>query len=155
MGSYSQTVTFDAVTTELADMVQINPSGTGGDSLRRGGVQAAAFFASSVGTGAAATLLAVLVRQGEVLAVREIEVTPTVYRVGSDVAGGSGDYVCDVEVVGGLANKLDLLGATCNSSGQSRPGLTGCEDGAAWLLGCKDLGDLDSLRVRFVTTEEI
>lgn len=152
MGSYSNKWTFSATVTTLAAMAdfQISPKAMG-DTLIWSGQQGAAFFATSAATGAAATFVAALVKQGVIIAERTITVTPTTIRSDA-LSGGSGRYVCTVAVTGGVDNKMDLIGATSNSSGQSGPGLSGSDDGASWLLGCTALGGLTDVEMFVATT---
>ena len=142
-----QSVTFSGTATALSAMTQLN---LGGSPTYHGGTANVRVFATSTGTGAAASIELVLVEKGVRLATFPAVVTPTAYR--TDAAGTGGGYVCTVAFTEGGTSKFDPLGAYA-ANGLSEAGLSGDDAGAAWLIGCSGLGDTTALTLRFATTE--
>lgn len=142
-----QSVTFSGTATALSAMTEVDMGDAGAQFP--GGTAGLRVFATSTGTGSAATVEFVLVEKGVRLAVFPATVTPTAYR--GDAAGTGGSYLCTVAFTEGGTSKLDLLGAY-PKNGVIGPGLDGDDAGATWMVGCSALGGTTALTLRLAPT---
>lgn len=151
-GSFTQSaLTFDAVTTALADMHRIVGPRLG-DGLVPTGPQVARFLVTSAASGNG-TLLAVLAKKGKAIDVVQGTVTATAFRDTTNVVSGSGRYICTVAWSTTNNNKLDLLGHVEGQMGIAGPGLDGQSEGASWLLGLSAIGTMSDVEVHVAITQ--